>query len=549
MPATRTAASSVDAAAEADNRMGAMALEDVPASGIGGKRAASGNRKRRRFQTVQRSKPRRALARVALVLRAGAGQKSKRSGVLFAGSVVYVLEMKFNRDGIGRAHVALRDTAKGCGWVTATKNGDWFLDIEGGMSDAETAASVGPTAPGSSNAESVAADERGADRSSFDPSKVHLTIKDLEELLERQLASAASQEGLLMKEDALPARIGETLRVQKLSAAEYLRQWDLGAGVTKVKLYDFRRSVRMLIGSSDTSDSSEIDILFEALDLDKDGTLDTHELKVAFKGFKDAAVTAERAAAYHRERAERFHSHAQLSRKAIDATRIAEAMKAELRQQPSIEAKIGSRLVQKQVKVGDIVRQWDLNDDGVISEHEFCSNLEALGVDATKDELAEFFQRVDVDRLGYLEPAQCMRFLRTQQEAFTAARAEAKLREKQASELWRAARVAQVAAAREAHADEQEALRDEAEAAAAAQMQKDADAQAKAAAKLAKKGAKAASKNKGANAQQEKRPTAETAWAAVSTAPAAAPSIPPPSSLTPSNQSAAASEGDGREVR
>ena len=86
---------------------------------------------------------------------------------------------------------------------------------------------------------------------------------------------------------------------------------------------EFRRSVRQFVASVGTSNSKEIDALFDVIDEDKGGSLSEGELKVAFQRFKDEGKQRAADAVKARELAARLRKNAKTSRRAR-ATRAAE---------------------------------------------------------------------------------------------------------------------------------------------------------------------------------------------------------------------------------
>lgn len=391
---------------------------------------------------------------MALVIRAEQDQKSSKVGHLLVGSVVYVIQRR-DHEGITRANIALRDNAKPRGWVTASRDGEVFLEIEGGL--ATSSKNLGDEG----SAEKAAANKRS--KASVDTDATHYTVASLEALAATQIQAAeAIDEQERIAASSLAAQLGDALRSKNdVSVKDYLRDWDLdGGGISKM---EFRRSVRGLIPNLGTSSSIEIDALFDSIDTNHEGSLDGSELRKAFTKLKDDAKGRAEGGTKAKARAERLRRHADVSTRASAATAAAESAEKELaqaREKPRVEVRLGTLLAKRNIKVGDVVATWDSDGDGSLVCKEFMWKVREMGLDATDEELETLFEKIDLDGSGDADIPEIIAFLKSLQASRASAQEDEKMLAKRAAELRKAARQAQMEAHRNAQADEEERNRE-----------------------------------------------------------------------------------------
>ena len=408
--------------------------------GAGGARTA---RRKTLADKAKKPKPMRAVTKAELIVRTSHKQKSKRAGKLLVGSVVYVFDVR-ERDGMLRAKVGLRDNAAPAGWVTVARDGELFLDMEGGLE--AISASPDPSAKSGLKASAKF---------------TYASVADLNLLMERQLRLAdAADADAVGTGLALPARLGEALHARAISVNDYVAKCSKsGSQITKM---EFRKSVRDL-GLAGTTGGKEIDDLFDSIDLDKGGSLDPAELKAAWQKLKDQAKLSAELREVSAERAAKLRKHAAATKRAVDATAEAEAAQEklnEIRTHTSVDVRLGNLLVKRGIKIGDLMLRWDENQDGSLDRKEFQTNLRALGLEATNDELDAFITDNDADGSGEFDMAEVGVLLRKLQDACAAAANDEKHLLKRASDLKKLATQAQMAAYREAEAEELEAAND-----------------------------------------------------------------------------------------
>ena len=352
--------------------------------------------------------------------------------------MVYLLDTRDN-DGTLRAKIALRDNAKPKGWVTLARNGQLLIDVEGGIDPAVLKAHV---------------NQAGESSGTGSMKKGLANSTNLTELMELQNKLADEQELICQKRTDLPSKLGEALIQKTGSVSDYVKRWDVhdAGAITKM---EFRKSIRDL-GMAGTDGSAEIDAVFDWIDTDHGGTLDAKEMTAAFQKIKDAAVKLKAKSASAAEKATVLRAHAALTQKAIEATMEFEA--AEARNplaDAAIDVRLGMLLVKRGLKVGDLTRAWDSNGNGTIDRDEFRHSCKTSGLEATDEEVNTFFTQMDTDSSGTFSMDELKAVLLRATEATSKAAELEKAHQKRAVELRKAAKQAQVAAYREAQADEE----------------------------------------------------------------------------------------------
>ena len=204
---------------------------------------------------------------------------------------------------------------------------------------------------------------------------------------------------------------------------------------------EFRQNVRKLI---DKQDVKEVDKLFEELDLDNSGELDLAEIKAALKKLQESArVASERAtgvlqrAQITRQRAEQMQSIADLTKSAeqasIDMTAVG---------RKSVGAQLGSILIKKGLKVGEIVTKWG-GAKGCITKQDFRHEVNGLGLSAAASDVDALFDSLDDDGGGTLDLAEVRTALKTLADECEQVKSAIKSLTQKSSELTKAARAAQ----------------------------------------------------------------------------------------------------------
>ena len=168
---------------------------------------------------------------------------------------------------------------------------------------------------------------------------------------------------------------------------------------------EFRLHTKKLGLEASTAD---IDALYDSLDLDGSGSLDTDEMKEALKRMKDNVKHVKASVELVIEAAKDLAATAPLLRAAAEDMHLVEAARLRLetmRQESkddSTISKVVAIIKAKNLKIGDIVVGWDKTGHGV-RQADFCRGFLELGSDVPEAELRNLFLKLDVDGSGILE--------------------------------------------------------------------------------------------------------------------------------------------------
>ena len=207
---------------------------------------------------------------------------------------------------------------------------------------------------------------------------------------------------------------------------------------------EFRTAVRTELQVK--ADNKEIDEFFSDLDADKNNSLDVNELKVAFKQIIDAAQGAADEAALMRNKAAQIREKVAFIKGVAEATRAcehADARFAELRGVKGVDARIGEKIISRNLKVAEVMTKWDKSGDGSLEADEFRSAVLELGVEATPAEIDALFVKLDTDGGGAIDVSELRTFVTKLTDAAKNAATEMKELEKSTLALRKAATKAQ----------------------------------------------------------------------------------------------------------
>ena len=226
------------------------------------------------------------------------------------------------------------------------------------------------------------------------------------------------------------------------------------------------------------------------------------ELKAAVRKLQDAAAAVEAEAAAEtsmiEEEANRLRlksEHAQLVLSAIEEAEREEERLAGLRgaKQPLV-VQLGELFKGKNIKPAELLRSYDLNNDGMLSKAEFAGAVKKLGLQVEPGESDKVFDELDEDGSGYIELTELKQVLRKLQDAMNEATAELRAVEKSAAALR----------AKSAQSEKQLLAMEEADAAAAAAREAAArEARESQAAEQAKRHSQAAARQAAQKAKSE----------------------------------------------
>ena len=241
----------------------------------------------------------------------------------------------------------------------------------------------------------------------------------LVEKLYPDLTYSAAQESIL-----------EEKKNKKLDRmADLVRTWDKnGDGdISKMEMRSLMRSEMNI-----KADNDEIDAFFMTIDRDGSGSLDLDEMKLALMKLLNLSISAVGEAAELRAKAQQLREKAAFVKQVAEATRACEQTElrlAEFRSKglgKTVEAKIGEKIVYKNMKIGDVMKKWDKDGGGKLDKVEFREAVLEMGVDATAAELDEHFTKIDGNGNGELDAGEILAMLKRLTNAGLAMRDEEK---------------------------------------------------------------------------------------------------------------------------
>ena len=297
--------------------------------------------------------------------------------------------------------------------------------------------------------------------------------------------------------DTIQTKLVELLALKKKSVDDLIREWDRN-GDGGIDFKEFRVCMRGLGGDLKDIDVREIDGLYEMLDTKKEGEIKTPALKAAIKKMQNEAAHKEAAAQYTKDIATKLRASAELYTIAADlATQLEGATEKvqSLSVERSIDSRLGEVLRKRNIKIGEVVTQWDKDRGGSVDLDEFTQRTKEIGLKADPAEVKDLFERWDDDLSGELEIEELKEQLQQLQQVSADEVEERKAYKKMSTDLTKQVRVAQIEAEQAVNAMDEERMAHEAavEQEAAAKREREVQRQAeKLAAEKAEKAATAA---------------------------------------------------------
>ena len=184
--------------------------------------------------------------------------------------------------------------------------------------------------------------------------------------------------------------------------------------------------------------------IFDHIDMDKGGTIDKNELRIALEGagknLSDQAITAMMNAADNDSNGEiEFEEFAnimkgvkansaastigrkvrarQQSSKAKTKKGVTEVAKSKALDRRSLDRAVGEALLARKSNPQELVREWDRKQKGAINRIEFRQGCrESLGLNFDNKDLDEWFDKIDADKGGTIDVSELKTALRMLQE-------------------------------------------------------------------------------------------------------------------------------------
>lgn len=240
---------------------------------------------------------------------------------------------------------------------SAARNADSSRAAEGGKAEGmvkavEPAFNL-PPIPQLSKKSSQVAVEQAADALLMKKHKF-MSAAQIEADAASRLAQAVEGEKQLNSAKPIDVQLGEKFFQRKIKVAELIREWDPNGDGSITKM-EFRQDVRKLLDKPDVRD---IDALFEKLDADNSGSLETDELQLALrklqeqaKGSASSAEATATGAIALRKRAQQIKEVAAITARAEEAV-----LKLQEVRTFSVSQRIGLTMLKKNLKVTDFAQ-------------------------------------------------------------------------------------------------------------------------------------------------------------------------------------------------
>ena len=190
---------------------------------------------------------------------------------------------------------------------------------------------------------------------------------------------------------------------------DLFRQWDEdGSGVIERK--EFRRAIRAL-GFDFIHDVSEIDLVFDDFDIDKDGTLDYNELNKMLRQGASVILDDALKEGAAGEIATQVRQTHKLRKHRAKGKALPSSVVLKVSSRLSVQQQLQQVLRDNAVRVIDIFREWDEDGDGLVSKKEFRNAVSALGYQAPREDVDAVFNLFDEDGSGMIEYGELKRAL------------------------------------------------------------------------------------------------------------------------------------------
>ena len=151
----------------------------------------------------------------------------------------------------------------------------------------------------------------------------------------------------------------------------------------------------------------EIDGLFDKIDNDKSGELDLSEIKAALKKLQEQALNVGVSVDQEKAKSEALIGVAQVFQTAAAATAEYEAaaQKAtQMKDNPSLGKRVGDAILKRNVKLGELVGQWDKDGNGAVDKKEFREQIHLMGIKVLDHrEMDGLFDSLDQNGDGSLD--------------------------------------------------------------------------------------------------------------------------------------------------
>lgn len=200
----------------------------------------------------------------------------------------------------------------------------------------------------------------------------------------------------------------ESLSRARARVLDLFRDWDADDSAS-VDRKEFHKGLRKLGFTEEAYSNADLDAVFDHLDEDSSGSIDYVELNAKLRP-KTVA-----------QQAHKLRTSTELRRGA--QKQIATRGKRKKLQRgpgaPPIAEQLQGILRANYLKVLDVFKMYDTNDDGTVDMREFSDGLTALGYDAPREEFDDLFASFDKDGSGSIDYYELYQQLRAGRKNFS----------------------------------------------------------------------------------------------------------------------------------
>jgi hypothetical protein len=343
-----------------------------------------------------------------LVLRKQRELDSDKCGSIMPGSPIIILEQVTEEDGSVRVHVGKDSTPRGLaicplGWATAYKDGYWIVTPPEGGETRPDGWSRADSGTGESMASRIAkrrqrraslrqdassgeigagyddeGDDAGVAAAHTEPA-VAVKLKEfrssvqLREMVAEEEARAQAEEAVRF--GTIESQLGQLLTKKNVNPTLLMAEWDRNRD-GDISKTEFRVNVRQLGLTEAEASGQQIDALYDSLDNDKSGSIDTEEMKRALARLKDSMRDVSRKEASKRAHAAEIRAVGALYEAAAVETVAYETEEVRLSnfRRGTIATRLGQHMKSRVVKVGQVVTEWDKDGSGSLDPIEARSS-------------------------------------------------------------------------------------------------------------------------------------------------------------------------------
>lgn len=263
------------------------------------------------------------------------------------------------------------------------------------------------------------------------------------------------EEGAHAKFDTVEAQLGRLLNDRKIKLEDLMKEWDRNRD-GDISKQEFRLHVKKL--GLDTN-TAKIDALYDSLDLDGSGSLDTEEMKEALRKMQDDVRNV-------KDSVNRVLEHVINLRKVIDLFKTAaaltlaveanrfrlEAMRAAVKED-SAASRIAATLEARGLTLMDLdIGGWEADGKKFASAAALGSAFESLEAEVQMSEIAAFFKTLDFNSNDILEVEEVSKLLQSAGSKTTAAKQHQRKAEEVQQKLISSSKVSAEKAQKEARA-------------------------------------------------------------------------------------------------